>query len=231
MLRAAAADLLWGSRCVACGLAGAPLCVDCASRPVPPPPRTLAAAGAALTVYAAGSYTDELADAVPAFKERELRALAAPLGDALARAVARGCPPGAARAWLVPVPPSRRSRRTRGFVPVHALARRAARGLRRTGMDVRLALGVLGYTRDVADQAGLGAGERARNLDGALEGVDGSLLAGLRRAGRRGEPLVLVDDVVTIGATLLEAARALAAVGVRVTAAAVVADTPLGHAR
>jgi predicted amidophosphoribosyltransferase len=68
----------------------------------------------------------------------------------------------------------------------------------------------------VLDQAGLDAGERRANLQGAL------------RSRRRldGVDVVVVDDVVTTGATLAEAARALTAAGARIRGASVVAATP-----
>jgi predicted amidophosphoribosyltransferase len=125
-----------------------------------------------------------------------------------------------ARTVLVPVPSSRRSRRARGHDPVRDLARAAASGLRRQGLPV-VVLPVLRQSRRVADQAGLGSGERRRNLAGAL-GV---------RAGWRsrldGRLVLLVDDVVTTGSTLREAQRVLAGVGARVLGAATVASTPL----
>ena len=68
--------------------------------------------------------------------------------------------------------------------------------------------------RAVADQAGLSTRDRAANLAGAL-----------RATGVPGRPVIVVDDVMTTGATLVEAARALAAHGHPVAGAAVVAAT------
>jgi predicted amidophosphoribosyltransferase len=69
----------------------------------------------------------------------------------------------------------------------------------------------------VADQAGLSAAQRDANVRGALC-VPGRLDLG-------GTGVVLVDDVVTTGATLTEAARAVGAAGGRVLGGAVVAAT------
>jgi predicted amidophosphoribosyltransferase len=73
----------------------------------------------------------------------------------------------------------------------------------------------LTHCRRVQDQAGLTATARAANLDGAL------------RAGMdlRGHRVIVVDDVLTTGATLTEAARALRAAGADVLACAVIAAT------
>lgn len=77
-------------------------------------------------------------------------------------------------------------------------------------------LRALQHRRRVADQAGLGAADRAANLSGALRS----------RLDLRGLHLIVVDDVMTTGATLAEAARALRAAGAHVPAAAVIAATP-----
>ena len=69
--------------------------------------------------------------------------------------------------------------------------------------------------RRVADQSGLDAAGRSANLAGALRAS--SDLSGV--------PVVVVDDVVTTGATLVEAARALRDAGALVRGAAVVAAT------
>ncbi|MDT9686601.1 phosphoribosyltransferase family protein [Streptomyces sp. TRM76323] len=82
----------------------------------------------------------------------------------------------------------------------------AARELRRTGVAVRVAP-VLRQCRAVADQAGLDARRRQENLAGALAVVPGGarLLEGAR--------VVLVDDLMTTGSSLAEAARALGDAG------------------
>ncbi|MDQ2755299.1 MAG: ComF family protein, partial [Actinomycetota bacterium] len=75
--------------------------------------------------------------------------------------------------------------------------------------------------RVLADQSGLDRAGRAANLLGAYA-VRPRLGAGLR-----GREVVLVDDILTTGATLAEAARALRAHGCEPRAAAVVAATTL----
>lgn len=73
----------------------------------------------------------------------------------------------------------------------------------------------LEHRRRVADQAGLSASDRAANLSGAMR-------ARFDLSGRR---VIVLDDVITTGATLAEAARALREAGAEVSAAAVVAAT------
>ncbi|MBA0049492.1 ComF family protein [Streptomyces sp. AJS327] len=180
-------------------------------------------------VYAVGTYGDEIRAVLLAHKERGALRLAAPLGSALARAVRRvdsldggrgaegGAPDGRIPpVTLVPVPSARRSTARRGHDPVRRLAVAAARALRAEGFPARV-LPVLRQRRAVADQAGLSATRRARNIGGALEALPGS--------GRAlgGAPVVLVDDLMTTGATLGEAVRAVRAGSGRVTGAAVLA--------
>jgi len=153
-----------------------------------------------LRVVAAAPYQDGLRTALLAYKERGRRDLARPLRTLLRAAVAGLDCPGAV---LVPVPSSSAARRARGGDHVRRLTGRA--GVRP----------VLRLVRAVHDSAGLDTAGRAANLAGAMLAVPPS----------RPRPAVLVDDIVTTGATLREAAGALRAAGWTVGGAAVVAAT------
>lgn len=175
---------------------------------------------------AVGEYDGPLKLLVNAHKERHQLALARPLGDLLACAV-RGHlePPAAERVLLVPIPSRRTVVRARGHDPLARLTRRAAGVLRRDGVRVTVAPLLVGV-RDVTDQAGLGADDRRRNLEGTMAGRRD--LVG--RLGRLGPVrVVVVDDVVTTGVTLREAQRALETAGIAVQGAAVVAATRRSH--
>ncbi|MFF3321967.1 ComF family protein [Streptomyces sp. NPDC002889] len=196
--------------CGGCGMPRTQLCPVCAgalygagarrARPVPEP-------GGLPVVHAAAAYTDAVRAVLLAHKERGARGLAGPLGTALAGAV-RAATPGSAHSGgpllLVPVPSARRAVRARGHDAGRRIALAAAAELRRTGTSARV-LPVLRQRRAVADQSGLTARQRVANLSGALEVRAGGerLLAGGRA--------VLVDDLMTTGASLVEAARALSA--------------------
>lgn len=104
---------------------------------------------------------------------------------------------------LVPVPSSRRAVRARGHDPARRIALAAAGELRRTGTPARV-LAVLRQRRAVADQSGLNSRQRLDNLAGALE-----VAAGGERLLADGGRIVLVDDLMTTGASLTEAARAV----------------------
>jgi predicted amidophosphoribosyltransferase len=117
---------------------------------------------------------------------------------------------------LVPIPSSAAAVRERGRDVVLALARRAAWTLRRDGVPV-VVTPALRHGRRVADSAGLDAAGRAANLAGAF------VLR--RRAMPSCGAAVVVDDLITTGATIAEAAGVLRAAGVPVVAAVAVAAT------
>ena len=211
-------DLLLPADCAGCGLPRAPgrLCAECRDTLTQAPQRVRTAAEGLPAVWAAAGYRDEVRAVLLAHKERGALALAGPLGAALACAVRAALPAVPPPVLLVPVPSARRAVAARGHDPVRRLARAAARVLREAGVPARTGP-VLRQCRPVADQAGLGAGERAVNLEGALEPAPGAARA------VTGAAAVLVDDVLTTGATLREAARAVRCAAARPVAAAVVA--------
>lgn len=213
-------DLVLPGLCAVCGQPQAPLCPACAAelelelfgrprRVAPDPaPRGLPA------VTATAPWAGVLRRAVTAYKDQERRDLRAVLAPLLLTSLLADAPTGPVT--LVPVPSSRSATRRRGDAPVAELVRAAVR-LEGSG---RLVLApALRPVRRLADQAGLGHRERAVNLAGAYA-VPRRWVATVVAA-----PVLLVDDVVTTGATLAEAARAVRAVGGHVLAAATLAAT------
>lgn len=202
-------DLVLPRDCAGCRLPGRVLCGACAAEMGSPRRHRPDPCPAGLPpLVAAAAYDGAVRAALLAHKERGRLGLAAPLGEALARAVRQlDPPPGAV---LVPVPSSPAAVRERGQDHARRLAAAAARRV----PAVR-ARALLRPARRVADQSGLSSLQRAANLSGAL------------RATRRldGLAVVVVDDVVTTGATLVEATRALQAAGADVVGAAVVGAT------
>ncbi len=114
---------------------------------------------------------------------------------------------------IVPVPRHRARVRSEGSDPVHTLARALAR---RTG--VPLASRALGRARATPPQTGLSISARKANVAGSFRARPNAL---------RGLRVLLLDDVATTGATLVEAARSLRrASGARRITLAALAGTP-----
>ena len=221
--------LLLPAHCTGCPAGRGRLCPSCRAALAGARPGPTAVTG----VHAAAPYADPVRRLLLAHKERGALHLAGPLGAALAGAVRSALGPGGAGAplLLVPVPSTRASVRARGHDPTLRLARAAARSLHRSGLPASVAP-VLRHTRGVADQSGLTAEARRRNLSGALA-VPPRLGRRLAQASpRQAAPwrLVLVDDLVTTGASLAEAARALAVAGAPPAAGATVAAAVLRRA-
>lgn len=223
---AALADLVLPRTCAGCDLPGEVLCRRCASllaRPRLAAPRRIP--WDFPPTVAAGCYEGPVRPAVIAFKERGRSELGRPLGTALALAVAavsRAVPERVGPLLLVPVPGSRAAIRSRGRDHVRELCRSAVAELEAAGVPAVEARLLLRRGR-VQDSAGLSVGARRANLAGTF------VLARDAPQPPTGALLVLVDDVVTSGATLSEATRVLtraAHPAALPVVAAVVAATP-----
>lgn len=210
-------DLLFPADCAGCGREGALVCDGCRQAleaapehrmPAPSPPGLPPA-------YSVAVYSGSTRSLLIAYKERQLVGVDGALSLALAAAVATASTLLPAPPVIVPVPASVDGLRERGFDHVHRLAVRAARRLR-PRLDVVRALG---YRKRVQDSAGLTAAARAANLAEAF------VVRPRAASAVSGRNVVLVDDVITTGATLAEAARALAAARVVSLAVATVAAT------
>jgi predicted amidophosphoribosyltransferase len=217
---AAAGDLLLGATCHGCGIAWWGVCPACRqlisarrpawARPDPCP------AGFPPTVTSS-AYDPVLRGLINAHKERQALSLTRLLADRLAGSVhvlltLLGHAPHAS-VVLVPVPSAAGAVRRRGFDATLAMARAAARRLS-SRYPTSVAASLV-QTRGVRDQAGLDSGARLANVTDAFR---------LRRPVPLG-PAVLVDDLVTTGSSLTEAARVLRQAGVPLLGAATVAAT------
>jgi predicted amidophosphoribosyltransferase len=228
LLRDEFADLFLGSRCVGCQVGGRPLCGSCVQRLVDEPRRAVPRpypSGLPAT-WATVPYDGVPRAAIVAHKEDGVSALAVPLGESLAAAVGAAVGAGVGDAagqrevgvTLVPIPSARRTIRRRGHDPLARITRHAAVTLRRSGHRMRIRP-IVRLVRRVADQSGLDAAGRQANLDGAFRVVP--LRISLQDWGK----VIIVDDIITTGSTLAEARRALAAAGIPVDGAAVIAAT------
>lgn len=193
-----------------------------------------------VAAVAGGAYRGELAQAVLAYKRQGAPVLRSELAAALGRALRAAIGHSTTRAtevWLVPVPTSTAAYVRRGFDPLGDLLSRLerhrllppgtrvvrvlARRRRRAGELLRSTVAAV---RGGGGQKGLGSGQRRARLVGSLIARDTA--SPWRGNGSRrltGRPVIIVDDVLTTGSTVREAARALESAGAIVLGAAVVA--------
>lgn len=147
--------------------------------------------------YSFGFYENELRELIHLFKYGRIQTLSSPLGWLLARALPRE----QSFDVIVPMPLHWRKRWQRGFNQAELLAREIGR---RTNVPVRNALR---RVRGTASQAGLTSAKRRENVSGAFRSKNRAELDGRR--------VLLIDDVMTTGATAASCARALKRAGVR----------------
>ena len=159
-----------------------------------------------------GPYEGALRSVLHALKYRDHMRAAERLAEALAEDPAV-CGLRSAGAVLVPVPLHPRRRAERGYNQSELLARALARRL-----CLGVAPGALVRRKDTAPQTGLSAAARRQNVSGAF--------AVRRRTLVVDRPVILVDDVLTTGATARACALALRAAGAREVRLLTVARVP-----
>ena len=209
-----ALDLALPALCAGCGLEGPPLCDEC--RPAIDV-RLRADPGVALGLPVdlpaplvqlewCAPFTGVTRRALHQLKYAGERRLAFPLGEAIAR---RWAVAGAGGDVLIPVPASADRVRDRGYDQADLLARQAAK---RLGLPCEAALA---RARRTAAQFDLDRSARGANVAGAFRVS--------RPDAVTNRWVVLVDDVVTTGATLAACATALLAGGATAVSAVTVA--------
>lgn len=223
--RAAALGLLLDRRCQGCGAPDGLVCPACGALLRGPPAAVAPRLPGMPPCWATARYDGPLRPLLAAAKEQGQLAVRRQVGQGLGLAAgaalrSAASAGSAARVVLVPVPSSAAAVRARGDDVVLALARDAARLLRAAGDDVT-ALAALRTCGARRDQVGLTTAERQANVAATMR-VRRRRLGAVRAA----DLVVVVDDVVTSGATLAEAAAVLRSAGARVPVAAVVAATP-----
>ena len=160
-----------------------------------------------MRAVAYGPYEGRMKDAIHALKYEGLRPASRRLGRLLAQAIAQlaGAAPAAMIVVPVPLHPSKQA--GCGFNQARLLASCALATLRKTHPSWRLVLtsNVLTRSRDTDSQAGLTPRQRRLNVRGAFQVSDPEAV--------NGKHVLIVDDILTTGATARAAARAVVSAG------------------
>ena len=154
-----------------------------------------------------GIYRGRMKTALHALKFERLMPIARRLGPMLAAAIAQLEGSAPSDMLVVPVPLYRLRRRERGFNQAETLAAEALKMLARTHPAWRLTLepAALMRQRPTEPQMGLTPRERRLNLQGAFAVSEPGLV--------KGRHVLLLDDIMTSGATVRSASRVLKRAG------------------
>lgn len=190
-------DFLMPAKCAGCATPGSAFCPACEAAIATAPGLWLPAGDGLPPITALGPHEGRLRCAVLALKFRGARALGARLGRMLGDKIL------APFDVLVPVPLHPARLRERGYDQAAAIAGGIARACGATSLE-----DAIRRTRATPPQSRLDLQQRRRNVDGAFT-------LGPRAAKLRQMRVVLVDDVVTTGATIRACAQVLLEAGAR----------------
>jgi competence protein ComFC len=185
-------DLLYPPRCALCGRVDIPLCQSCQNQLAALPHIPITAEMAPLAGIAATmTHTGLLRQSVHALKYNQGTVLAEPLGIRLAQRLME-------LQWpvdlIVPVPLSNERLAERGFNQSQLLANELSRNIVIPCMQAALT-----RTRTTRSQVGLNAAQRQANVAAAFQGDPARLAS---------KTVLVIDDVLTTGATLAACAQA-----------------------
>lgn len=184
-------DLILPAKCILCERPPSVLCADCVIRF---DNRVRRVSRNSVAGIALCEFDSEVSAVISAFKEHGQFAIVNLLVDRLLTETQIREIQGFQAEVLVPLPSSAKGFAKRGFSPADVVAKRLARALQLPVYSKALRL-----VRVAADQASLDLQARHTNLAGAMA-------ASAAIAGKR---VLLVDDIVTTGSSVAEAARAV----------------------
>ena len=198
-------ELLFPSRCVICNSPGIQLCALCSSS-ITPSFRKAEITG--LELCAGALYGDVVSQLILMAKEENIAAarnvLVDLLVDAYVKLDMRGV--GNQKISLIPIPSSQSANRKRGYRHSYLLAQGVRERFRRDGnMQIEIAE-VLKVNRKISDMSKLTKEQRATNISQAY-----SINPRGRAGEAEGKVLILLDDLVTTGSSMMEAVRCLRA--------------------
>ena len=194
-------DLLFPPHCLGCGVHGATLCLHCKDSFTL---RDYQCHLGSVSVFSAVNYNPVTRQILLAAKEDGVRSADDLIVDALHHSILRAMRKSSNQPILVPIPSAIRAVRKRGRDFVQEISKRLSSLV---GLPVQ---NLLRHNRRVNDQSLLDTSARIKNLDGAITLIKRSV---------RLHEVFLIDDLVTTGATLNEAVRALEMSGFRVVGA------------
>ena len=198
-------ELIFPARCLACGVLGESICVDCRRRWRYQiyTSSILVNKGTNLPIISSVSYSEVAQRILLAAKESHLEKADWLISEALEHSL-RNLLLHHRCDYLVPIPSQSSAARRRGRQFISSVAKRPAENLL---LPIK---STLKFNRKVKDQSGLTSKERWNNLKGAFVVVSKETMNG---------KAVLVDDLLTTGATLHEAAHTLHCAGIEVVGA------------
>lgn len=199
-------NLLIPSKCVLCSRLGSPLCQTCQASKFF---EQRLVSRFDLNGFAVCEYSLKIAALIHEFKENSQTAITKPMAISLAKLIPTQCK------ILVPMPSKQGSFEKRGFNPAKVLANAISREVAKNENRLVEVCDVLSLSRDVYDQAALSGQNRRINLLGSM----------VLKTKPKFALVWLVDDIVTTGATLHEAARCLRQAGIEVGGFLVFAET------